>query len=547
MLPLLGAIFAFTLGFFVWIKQPKSALSSLFFLYSFAISVWLFGTFKLFNAQTDSAAIFWDKFIYGGVIFIPIFLYHFGVIYCQKKNRETHLQVGYFIAILFFPLLQTDLLVYGLFKYPWGVHTKAGELHHFFLVYFLTYFILFFVDLFKFYRKAEGEKKQQVKYLLIGFFILDSIGPLAFLPAYGISVYPVVFLSAVPFVLLVAYAMVKYQALNLKILSVEVFSALVTFLFFWEFLLSLSLGEMALRFLALASVVFFVFMLQRSVREEVKKRERIEELNIQEEKLTKDLKLQNRKLVASKARELEKAKDVARLKDEFVFLAAHELKAPVFAIKGFLELVQDDVKKVPKDMKENLEAIGQASEHLNHLVGDLLQVARNDAGTIKINLVEISLKEIFDGVVREQQVLAEQRQIRLVSKITDVYVLGETDKLKEVLTNLVSNAIKYNRPSGDIHLRASTKKEKVIIEVEDSGYGIPQKEQAKIFQKFFRADGKATEGVLGTGLGLFITKMLVEKMGGSISFLSKEGVGTTFTVIMTKAKKTRASTKERKG
>ena len=532
MLPLLGAIFAFTLGFFVWIKQPKSPLSILFFLYSSVITVWLFGTFALFNASTDQSAIFWDRFIYAGVMFIPIFLYHFGRIYSEDHTRKFVLHFGYFLAFCFLPITQTDLFVKGLFKYAWGVHTTAQVFHHLFLVYFFAYFILFFVQLYRFYERSVGEKKQQIKFLLIGFLILDSIGPLAFLPAYGISIYPVIFLSAIPFVLLVAYAMVKYQALNLKILSVEVFSALVVILFLYEFFFSVSLAEMLLRFFTLSLVTFFVIMLLRSVREEVRKRERIEQLNKELESVTAKLKTQNQQLKESKARELEKARDVAKLKDEFVFLAAHELKAPVFAIRGFLELVQDDLKKVPKTLRDNLDSIAQASEHLNRLVSDLLQVARNDAGTMAVAVTPISIVKIFDGVLSEQIVLAKKRKIQIEQTIGDAIVLADENKLKEVLTNLISNAIKYNKPNGTIFVRTKAKNGKCQIEIEDTGYGIPETEQKKIFQKFFRAGGKATEGVLGTGLGLFITKMLVEKMGGTITFTSIENKGTTFKLIL---------------
>ncbi len=325
LLPLIGAIFTFALGFFVWSKNAKSPLSILFFLYSAAIAWWLFGTFELFNAQTDEAALFWDRSIYFGVALIPVFLYHFGYIYNEVKRQQWFLVLGYVLGISFFFSASTNLLVDGLFKYEWGVHAQAQPLHDIFLVYFFAYFIMFFVNLYLGYRKAEGTLKQQMKFMLIGFLILDAVGPLAFLPAYNISIYPVVFLSAIPFVLLVAYAMIKYHALDVKVLSVEIFSVLVTVLFAWELFLSTSVQEGLLRALALIGVLFFVMMLLRSVRGEVRKREEIEKLN---SKLGK----KNKALQASKKRELEKSKDILKLKDEFVFLAAHELKAPVFGI-----------------------------------------------------------------------------------------------------------------------------------------------------------------------------------------------------------------------
>lgn len=538
LLPLVGAIFTFALGFFVWSKNYKTPLSILFFLYSSAIAFWLFGTFQLFNAVTDEAALFWDRSIYLGVALIPIFLYHFGLVYSKIKNQQWVLYLGYVLAVFFFSIAHTDYLVADLFRYAWGVHAQAQTLHHFFLLYFFAYFILFFVNLFRSYQKAEGEQKAQIKYLLIGFFILDFIGPFAFLPAYNISIYPVVFLSAIPFVLLVAYAMVKYHALDVKVLSVEVFSALVTILFTWELFLSESIEETMMRTVALAGVLFFVLMLLKSVRSEVRKREQIEQLNKDLNKTTKKLKVQNKKLEESKQREIEKAKDLMKLKDEFVFVAAHELKAPVSAINGFLELTKVKHEKVSKTMQKNLDSIAQASKHLHTLVGDLLQVARNDAGVMNADLAAISLKEMFGHIFDEQTVLAKKRGIDIQSDVADLVVSADQNKLKEVLTNLVNNAIKYNKENGTIFITVKKKGKRAIVAVRDTGHGIPESEQKKIFQKFFRAGGKATEGVLGTGLGLFITKMLVEKMGGTITFDSVEGKGTTFTVDLAIAKKT---------
>ncbi len=533
LLPLVGAIFVYTLGFFVWIKKIRDPLSILFFCYCFVISMWLFGTFKLFNAQTDELAIFWDRFIYVGVAFIPIFLYHFGLIYCQVRSQKYVLWFGYLLALIFLSVSQSDLFVKDLFQYSWGVHTRAQVLHHPFLVYFFSYFILYFINLFRYYFRATGETKQQVKYLLIGFFVLDAIGPLAFLPAYGISVYPIIFLSALPFVLLVAYAMVKYNALDAKVLSVEVFSAMVTILFMAEFFLSLSWEESFLRFIALALVVFFVIMLLKSVHGEVSKREKIESLNTDLHKAAKSLEKKNYQLQVSHKREIEKANEVLKLKDEFVFIAAHELKAPVFAIKGFLELAQEPLRKLPKKVREYMANIFDASVHLNKLVNDLLQVARDDAGTMKVDAVSVDVLPIVERILTEQEGVAKKRKIAFVKKISQhPSVLADESKITEVLTNLVNNAIKYNKDGGTLTVTFTPKAHTLEIDVADTGHGIPKDQQAKIFGKFFRASGKATEGVLGTGLGLFITKMLVEKMGGVIAFTSVEGRGTTFTVVL---------------
>lgn len=529
LLPFVSAIFTYTLGFFVWMRNRRSLISILFFFYCFAISIWLFGTFKLFNAQTDALAIFWDRFIYLGVAFIPIILYHFGLLYCSIKSQQSVLWVGYILAFFFFAVSQTDWFVRDLFFYEWGVHTRAQILHHPFLIYFFGYFVLFFVNLFRYWRHAQGQHKKQALYLLIGFFILDAIGPLAFLPAYGISVYPIIFLSAIPFVLLVAYAMVKYQALNVKLLSVEIFSTLVIVLFLAEAFLASSIQELLLRLIALGLVVLFVLMLMKSVYAEVRRREEIERLNQEIAEASQALQQQNHELVESQERERIKNQEVIKLKDEFVFIASHELKAPVFAIKGFLELVESEKGKIPAKTREYLQDIHSASEHLNKLVNDLLQVARGEAGTIAFHSEPVDLLPTIELVVKEQTGVAHKRgiEIHLDAKEHPI-VMADASKWTEVITNLVNNAIKYNRDKGRVDITVAANASHLSVTVKDTGHGIPKEQQEKIFGKFFRASGKATEGVMGTGLGLFITKNLVEKMGGTISFTSTEGVGTTF-------------------
>ena len=120
LLPLVGSIFVIVLGFFVWFKKPKEWLHILFFLYAFTIAIWLFGTFKLFNASEEPNQIFWDRFIYIGVVFIPIFLYHFGLLYCDIKKQKILLAIGYLLAFIFLPFSQySEKFVSGIYRYSW--------------------------------------------------------------------------------------------------------------------------------------------------------------------------------------------------------------------------------------------------------------------------------------------------------------------------------------------------------------------------------------------------------------------------------------------
>jgi signal transduction histidine kinase len=248
------------------------------------------------------------------------------------------------------------------------------------------------------------------------------------------------------------------------------------------------------------------------------------------QELEKRVEERTHELKESQEKELEKAREVARLKDEFVFIASHELKTPVTAIRGFMELVEEDIKNFPKDVRENLAAVVSASSHLNQLINDLLEISRSEAGTMKIELQPTELLPIIQGVVKELSPLARERNIQVKFEAPQPLpkVLASPDKIREIITNLLGNAIKYNRKGGKVDIMAFRLDDRIIMEFRDTGYGIPKDKQNKIFQKFFRAPTKEAQEVMGTGLGLFITRMLVEKMGGEVMFSSTEGKGSTF-------------------
>lgn len=248
--------------------------------------------------------------------------------------------------------------------------------------------------------------------------------------------------------------------------------------------------------------------------------------------LEKKVEERTEELKQAQRKELERAKELLKIKDEFVFIATHDLATPVTAIAGFLDLVKAKISKIPKDLREDIEAIDEATVRLRTLVNDLLEVARGQSGTIKFRVVPVNIVEIIEGTVRLLEPQAEERKIKLKTKLEPKFkmVMSDQAKLAEVMENLIGNAVKYNKDRGWVEVETKKSGDYLIIEVRDGGIGIPETEQDKVFSKFFRSESEETRKQPGTGLGMFVTKMLVDKMRGKISFTSKEGEGTTFKV-----------------
>ena len=163
-------------------------------------------------------AIFWDRMVYLGVIFVPAFMYHFCLAFTNKKNN-TLLYISYILSTIFIFLSRTDYFVKDVFIYKWGVHTKAQIFHHIFLIYFCAIVVTWFIQMFRYYRRLGGQsiKKEQTRYVFIAFLVLFSLGLPAYLPAYGIGIYPFSYIAGLLFVIILAYAIVNTRLMDIKL------------------------------------------------------------------------------------------------------------------------------------------------------------------------------------------------------------------------------------------------------------------------------------------------------------------------------------------
>ena len=226
--------------------------------------------------------------------------------------------------------------------------------------------------------------------------------------------------------------------------------------------------------------------------------------------------------------------EVSRLKSEFLANMSHELRTPLNAILGFSELLRDDLagKITEKQKKDCLDNIYNSGRHLLSLINDVLDLTKIEAGRMDLVYEEFGVDSAVREVMNVVRSLAVKKDIEMTTAVDppDVLLIADKNKFKQVLYNLLSNAIKFTPPSGKVVLKASADDQSLTLTVRDSGIGIPKELQHKIFGAFYQVQSSSSREYPGTGLGLALTKKLVELHGGSIGFESVPNQGTTFTV-----------------
>jgi signal transduction histidine kinase len=219
-----------------------------------------------------------------------------------------------------------------------------------------------------------------------------------------------------------------------------------------------------------------------------------------------------------------------RLKTEFVSMVSHELRTPLTSIQGYAELLLED-KQIAGEERESLTIVKKNADRLLGLINDLLDLSRMEAGKIDLHRTSLDLACLIREVAGSLRPLIEAKRQRLRLDLGDALpaVWADADRVTQILTNLVSNAHKYTPVEGSITVAARRDDGFVRVDVSDTGIGLSPEDQAQLFTKFFRAHDRSPQASGGTGLGLVITRSLVELHGGRITVSSAPGQGSTFT------------------
>ena len=227
----------------------------------------------------------------------------------------------------------------------------------------------------------------------------------------------------------------------------------------------------------------------------------------------------------------ESLRELDRLKDEFIDLVSHELRTPLASIIGFVEVLREEGMSGP-DADQCVEVIERNATRLLRLVADLLLLSQIQSGKMAMEFRSADLADIAAAAVEKLRPEAERKRIDLaLSVTTDISPLAvDPTRIAQLLGNLLSNAVKFTPDGGKVEVRLGTEGDQAVLEVADSGIGIPAADRERIFDRFFRTAFATQQAIQGTGLGLAITKAIVEAHNGTIAVDSDEGRGSTFTV-----------------
>lgn len=230
-------------------------------------------------------------------------------------------------------------------------------------------------------------------------------------------------------------------------------------------------------------------------------------------------------------RSFERLAEASRMKSEFISIVSHQLRSPLSNLKWAIELLMSGrLGKIEEKQTEYFRILKENSGRMGELVSDLLIVSRIETARLPLRKDEFSLENLIRELIKEFESFARASnvEIEFKSEANLPKILADPSRIRLVIENLLDNAIRYVKDSGKVKMLLEKRAQNLYFEIKDNGVGIPKEDQKYIFQKFFRSENVLKYQTQGSGLGLYISKAIIERSAGKIGFKSQEGVGSTF-------------------
>jgi signal transduction histidine kinase len=482
-------------------------------IYSFSVLSVLAWTWSMifFRISDQSNILIWTKILYITASLIASNFLSFTYLFPNHDKALTRAKSFFLFGInllLILLICFSDLIISSAQVNNSGENTIIfGPLYFLYVIYILFFFLYSFYRLYKKYSSSiEKLEKGQSLYLFIGYSIAGNISFITNLILPWIGIYSFNWMgqiSTIFMVLFAAYAIFKHQLFNVKVIATELFIGGLWIFVLLRVILAKSIEEKLSNGALLITTIIIGYFLVKSVIKEVESREKIEVL-------AKDLEKANVRL-----------KELDQQKSEFVSLASHQLRGPLTAIKGYASLLlEGDFGTLTTEVKDAVDKIYKSSNALAVLVGDYLDVSRIEQGRMKYDFSIFNLKELVASIISELKPSIESAKLEFTYDFNnnDTYIINaDQGKIKQVISNIIDNSIKYT-PKGWIHVKIEKNKlkKKLTVTIKDSGVGIRAEVLPNLFEKFTRAPDASKTNIMGTGLGLYVAKKIIEAHKGRI-------------------------------
>ncbi len=506
------AIVSLLLGIFVFVKNKDSLASRLFLLISILFTLWSSLDFILWtSADTRRTMFFWSLINMVENLVTCATLY-FTYVFIEKRDIALKFKIAF--ASLFLPYIFLIPTSYNITVFNGTLcEAEQGILVNYFYFLEVLFFLILLTYLLINVIKAKKEERKQILYFSAGSVLFlasfsgaNIAGSLAAvinpdnpdnwkILQYGLFGMPI-------FAGFLAYLIVRFKAFNIKFMAVQALVVALVVLVGSQFFFIQAFASQVLTGVTLALSLIFGFMLIHSVKIEVKRKD---ELQI----MTGELAVANDRL-----RKLDNAKS------EFISIVSHQLRTPLTAIKGFVSLLlEGSYGKISSQHKEVLDKVYISSERLINLVEDMLNISRIESGRMEYNYEKVNIVEVCKEVTDTFVIRAKENNLFLDLEIPNSPLppaMTDRRRIVEVISNIIDNAIKYTDKGG---ITIAFSKEDLFIEVsvKDTGVGIPKKELPYLFTKFSRGKDITRLSATGTGLGLHVSRSIIEAMGGKIT------------------------------
>ena len=508
------------LGLGVFLSKTKfNITNTMFALIAITIAIWTF-VIAFFRHTTDyDLALLALKQLYFFPVFIPLgflFFVHnhtkMRLSLLGKASMRTFLAVST-IAIATLALFSDIFVADVIIPTTGEKQIIFGSWYILYIVYFTLMFGWSFLLLLWQYLTEENHALRiQTLFLFLGTFISSSIGLMTNLIFPWLGFFALNWfgnVTTVFFVGFIFYAIVRHKLFDLKLISTEILTFGLWFVMLSQFFMAKTPTEQALDLLILVLAIVLGTLIIKSVYNEVGNRERIETL-------AQDLEHANKRLRA-----------IDKQKSDFVSIAAHQLRGPLTAINGYSSLLlEDSYGKIPDEPRTAIEKILYSGRLMASSIDDFLNVSRIERGKIKYDFAPEDLAELLKRATDEMAFVAKEKGLDFNVSIPDgpCMVTMDRGKIKQVLTNLIDNSIKYT-PKGsiDVKLAFNVRDMRARISIEDTGIGVRKKDQKKLFDKFTRAGNANNSSVQGTGIGLYVAREFILAHKGHI-WVESEGV-----------------------